>query len=125
MLVRSIALLAALITGAVGVIPSVSWHRCLWTHERMAPEHECDKTDSSVPTVTAPCCEQVAALALETRANNAAPEKTLSAPTVVALLSFVVLVDSGHTLAGIRLAAHPRGRPPGDQLERFSSILRI
>lgn len=127
MVVRAVALLIALTTGAVGVIPSVPWHRCVWTHERMALEHHCDERqqDGTQTTLTAPCCEQVAPIALESRSTNPPTEKSISAPVVIAVLAPPAIIDSADTLTKAHVAAYPRGRPPGDTLARFSSILRI
>src|SRR5579859_3550609 len=127
MVSRVLALFVALTTGAVGVLPSVAWHRCLWTHERMAPQHECDSernVEDAPLVVTAPCCEQVAAVMLESRATTAAPEHMISPPTVVATLAFAPL-GPRDPFGTVLPAASSRGRPPGDPLDRFSSILRI
>jgi hypothetical protein len=93
----------------------------------MAFDHDChaQHEDSNQTTLTAPCCEQIAATVLDSRATSAAPEKSSSAPSVVAILQFAAPLKGANALAAIHVAAYPRGRPPGDQLARFSSILRI
>jgi hypothetical protein len=127
MLTRAAALAIALITGAVGVFPSVGWHRCLWMAERMPPAHECcPEHQSSAPgSIAAPCCEVVAAVAKQVRATSVAPDQGLSPPILVGLVSFSSPDVGASQLSAKAVAAYPQEQPPGDLLHAFSPVLRV
>ena len=111
---RVLALTVALVTGAVGVIPSTAGHRCIWMGERMAPQHECcPERPASGTTIGKPCCESIAEAVLAVRANTCRSDSTIAPSPLVGVLSFAVVLPSQGLPAELHARASARGRPPG------------
>jgi len=127
MLARVFAFAIAVAVGATGVLPTGDGARCLVMNKRVAAGDDCCPKCQS-PPVTAigtPCCEIIHGRVLEARAPvSVAPARIARAP-LTAVLPHSAVVALAEAVAIRSVAALPRGRPPGDQLDRFSPILRI
>jgi hypothetical protein len=124
---RLVAFAIAISVGGTAVLPTSDWARCLVMNKRVAVgDHCCPKCES--PPVTAigtPCCEVIHGRVLEARATASAPQLRIAPAPLTAVLSLAPALALVGTLAVRTVASFPRGRPPGEQLDRFSTVLRI
>jgi hypothetical protein len=126
MLGRIIALAIALAVGSTGVLPTVDGARCLSMDKRITPGEDCCPMCQSPPvaSIGKPCCETIHGRALEARAPVSVAQPRLApAPLTAILAPPLPLVANEAALRSV--AALPRGRPPGEQLDRFSAVIRI
>ena len=125
MLARVIALLVALATGTVWIVPTATAHRCLAMGTRMGSEHECcpPKPERSA-TIDRPCCESIAIPHGELRSTVARAQPSIAAPTVLALLSFAVATVPIR-LTPVSPARFRALHPPGERIHALSTILRV
>jgi hypothetical protein len=127
MLGRVVAFAIAISIGATGVLPTGDGVRCVAMDKRMAPGQDCcPKCDP--PPLTAigtACCEVIHGQVLEARAPASQAQLRIAPAPLTAVLApaSVKLVVGGVALRSI--AAQPRGRPPGELLDRFSAVLRV
>jgi hypothetical protein len=127
MLGRVLAFAIAVAVGATGVLPTGDGARCLVMNKRVAVGEDCCPKCES-PPVTAigtPCCEVIHGRALEARAPASVVPVRIAPAPLTAVLPAPAVVALADTIALRSVAALPRGRPPGEQLHRFSTILRI
>lgn len=130
----AVALLPMLCIGAV--LPVAGAWRCPYMGRRAADgccqEQRALERDehggADVARLAARCCDPIAAPTLDARAGaSRADEAVSSSPhhgaVFVLLPPPALLVDAGAPLR--QRVAQPRGRPPGDQLHRLSSVLRV
>jgi hypothetical protein len=123
---RFLALAIAVCTAATGVLPAGGGARCVAMNRVMRVNRDCcPKCEApSQTSVGTPCCEAIRAATLADRASSmTAPPQIAPAP-FVALLS-PALAQFSVDAPGRGFFATPRGRPPGDQLQRYTSVLRI
>ena len=120
-LAASLVALAVLVTGAV---PAVGGYRCLAMGTRMQAPAPCCRHEAQGSTVRAPCCEAYAAPQLQPRRTPPSPELRIQPPTSFA---WIILGAPAPPASGgaARTTLRARGRPPGEQLHRLSSILRV
>lgn len=124
---RVIAFAIALAVGATGVMPTGDAARCLVMDKRVSPGDDCCPMCQS-PPVTAigkPCCEVIHGRMLEARAPASAAQPGIARAPLTAILPRSPLVCIAGTIALRSVAALPRGRPPGELLDRFSAVLRV
>ena len=126
MLARLLAFAIAVCTAATGVLPAGGGARCVAMNRVMPSDGDCCPKCLAAPTtsVGTPCCEAIAGVTLSERAFTAIAQPQLAPAPLVALLA------PAPELAAVEVStrsmvAVPRGRPPGDQLQRYSSVLRI
>lgn len=126
MLARLLAFAIAVCTAATGVLPAGGGARCIAMNRVMPSVGDCCPKCLAAPTtsVGTPCCEAIAGATLSERAFTAVAEPQLAPAPLVALLA------PAPELAAVeastrRISTIPHGRPPGDLLQRYSSILRI
>jgi hypothetical protein len=126
MLGRVLALAVAACIGLTGILPAGDGARCVAMDKRMTPGDDCCPKCDAVPdtAIGTPCCEVVRGATLQARASAPTVEPRL-APAPLAMTLTVADVQLGADESLVRLAAHARGQPPGEQIDRFSSILRI
>jgi hypothetical protein len=125
MLARAVALAVALLTGAVGVLPSVAGHRCVWTGARMAAAHaSCPERQAPATAIGSPCCEHIAAPTVQARATNSSPEVRIAPASLIGVITFAALVEPVAIFRAARSAARSE-RPPGERLHAFTSVLRV
>ncbi|HWE29699.1 MAG TPA: hypothetical protein VHB97_16935 [Polyangia bacterium] len=126
MLPRLLALAIALTTAATGVLPTGGGARCVAMNRVMSAGRDCcPKCEAPATTsIGTPCCEAIRGVTLSERAASATPQPQIAPAPLVALLSPALAQFSVDATAR-RILAMPRGRPPGDQLQRYTSVLRI
>lgn len=126
MLPRLLALAIAVCTAATGVLPAGGGARCIAMNRVMRADRDCCPKCESPPqtSVGTPCCEAIRAATLAERASSMTPQPEIAPAPLVALLTPAPLLAAVDASARSVLAS-PRGRPPGDQLQRYSSVLRI
>lgn len=112
----------ALVILVTGLIPAVAGYRCVMGMQMDAPSPCCRHADETA-AVKAPCCEAVAAVRLE-------PRRTPSSLTTIqppAPVGSIVFPPPSAPLASVDRAtpARARGRPPGERLQLYSTVLRI
>ena len=127
MLARVFAFAIAIAVGATGVLPMGDSARCLVMNKRVAVGEDCCPKCQSPPVsaIGTPCCEIVHGRVLDARAPLSVAQLRIAPAQLSAVLSHSALVALAEAVAVRSVAALPRGRPPGDQLDRFSTILRI
>jgi hypothetical protein len=124
MLARLLALVIALSTGATGVLPVGDGYRCLVMKQRVAPGADCCAACERTPrSIGRPCCEYVRGAVADARAPHSIDPPRLAPAPLVAVLPLGALLVAGQSARAPE--ARPRGQPPGDQLHRFSQILRV
>jgi hypothetical protein len=123
---RLTAGLIALVILVTGVVPAVAGYRCVMTGMRMEAQSACcqHRNVPEQPALKAQCCESFAAPRLEARRAPPASEIMIHAPTLIAWIIPLPPAPIQSAL-GIASATHARGRPPGERLHLFSSILRV
>jgi hypothetical protein len=120
-LTRLLALAIALTVGATGVLPVGAAYRCVAMGRRMAPGHDCCASCELPPSaIGRPCCERVAG-----RAASPIEEARIAPAPPAGLLLFTTPSGAPHAITLAPPAGWPRGRPPGERLDRFSVVLRI
>jgi hypothetical protein len=123
---RLTAGLIALVILVTGVVPAVAGYRCIMTGMRMEAQSACcqHRNVPEQPALKAQCCETFAAPQLEARRTPPAPDTIIHAP---ALVAWIVPLPTApiQSALDITSATHARGRPPGERLHLFSSILRV
>lgn len=126
MFARVIAFAIAACVGVTGILPAGDGARCVAMDKRMTPGDDCCPKCDSVPdtAIGKPCCEAVRGATLQARASSPTVEPRLAPAPLLMTLSLAD-VQLGAVASFVRLAAQARGRPPGDQIDRFSTILRI
>ncbi|MDB4967819.1 MAG: hypothetical protein JWN44_3508 [Myxococcales bacterium] len=126
MFARLIAFAIAACIGVTGILPAGDGARCVAMDRRMAPGGDCCPKCDAVPdtAIRAPCCELVRGATLQARASAPTVEPRL-APAPLLLTFALADGQLGNDVSFVRLAAQARGWPPGDQIDRFSTILRI
>jgi hypothetical protein len=125
-LARLQALVIALSVGATGILPAGDAYRCLAMGRRMAPGHDCCAScELPQSAIGRPCCERVAGRALEARAASPIEQARIAPAPLAGVLVFATPSGAPHTIALAAPAGWPRGRPPGELLDRFSVVLRI
>lgn len=126
MFARVIAFAIAACIGVTGILPAGDGARCVAMDKRMTPGDDCcPKCDAAPDTaIGMPCCEVVRGATLQARASTPTVEPRL-APAPLLMTLALAEIQIGNDASFVRLAAQARGRPPGDQIDRFSSILRI
>jgi hypothetical protein len=125
MVARLLAFAIAVCTAATGILPVGGGARCVAMNRVMRADRDCCPKCESPPqtSVGTPCCQAIRGATPTDRASSAINQPQISPAPMVALLapaSQLVAVDATRTVL-----ATPRGRPPGDQLQGYSSILRI
>jgi hypothetical protein len=122
---RLAASLIALVILMTGVMPAVAGYRCIAMGMRMQAPSPCCHHDDDAPALKEQCCEAVAAPRLEPRRTPpSSSEIAIQAPIVVGWIVFPPLGPLV-SRAEIIMLARARGRPPGDQLQLLSTILRV
>ena len=126
MLPRILALAIAVCTAATGVLPAGGGARCIAMNRVMSATRDCcPKCEAPATTsIGTPCCEAIRGATLSTRAFSAAPQPQIAPAPFLALLS-PAIAPSAVGVPSRDVLATPRGRPPGDQLQRYTSVLRI
>jgi hypothetical protein len=126
MLPRLLALAIAVCTAATGVLPAVTGARCVAMNRVMVADRDCcPKCESPSPTsVGTPCCEAIRAATRADRASSLSAQPEIAPAPLAAVLAPTRVLAAVDATAR-RIFATPRGRPPGDQLQRYSSVLRI
>lgn len=125
MVARFLAFAIAVCTAATGVLPVSGGARCIAMNRVMRADRDCCPKCEAPPqtSVGTPCCQAIRGVTPTERASSAIHEPQISPAPMLALLapaSQSVAVEATRTAL-----ATPRGRPPGEQLQRYSSILRI
>jgi hypothetical protein len=124
---RILAFALALSVGGSGVLPTGDGARCLIMDKRVSTGEDCcPKCDP--PPVTAigtPCCEVIHGRVLDVRAQRSVAQLRIPPAPLTAVLPPPPRSPIAGTIALRSVSAQPRGRPPGEQLDRFSAILRI
>ena len=121
---RLTATLIALVIMVTGVIPAVAGYRCIAMGVRMAAPSACCHHQESAPAVKAPCCEAIAAAQLQPRQTPPSTDATIQTPTVVGWISFPPTAAAVSSI-DLTTPARARGRPPGEQLQLLSTVLRV
>ena len=124
MLSRVLALAIAVCTGATGVLPSGDGSRCIAMGVLLQAGDDCCAKCDATSSIGTPCCEVIHGRILEARGPSSAPQTRIAPAPLVGILSFAAPASLTGCLSA-SLTTHARGGPPGDQLERFSAILRI
>jgi hypothetical protein len=124
MAARLTASLISLVVLLTAAIPAVAGYRCVVTGARMEAASSCCRQEVEQTSFKAQCCEELAAPRLEPRRTQPSPEKSIQAPTIVA---WVLYPATAPMLSATDLTtpARARGRPPGEQLQLLSTILRV
>jgi hypothetical protein len=126
MLPRLLALVIAVCTAATGILPTGGGARCIAMNRVMRADRDCCPQCEAPPTtsVGTPCCQIIRGVTPSERASSAMLQPQLAPAPLAALLAFAPSL-SGVDASARRIYAAPRGRPPGDQLQRYTSVLRI
>ena len=126
MIPRLFALAIAVCTAATGVLPTSGGARCIAMNRVMSATRDCCPKCESPPQTSmgTQCCEAIRAATRAERAAASSAQPRLAPAPLVALLAPTPLLAAVDSSARSSLAT-PRGRPPGDQLQRYSSVLRI
>jgi hypothetical protein len=123
---RLTAVFVALVILVTGAVPAVAGYRCVLTGMRMEAQSACcrHREDPAPPTFKARCCESFSAPRLESRRTPPSPEAMMRG---LALAAWVLLPPLAPLPPSPERApaSAARARPPGEQLHRFSSILRV
>jgi hypothetical protein len=124
---RMLAFAIALSVGATGVLPTGDAYRCVAMNKRMAPGDDCcPKCNATPMSVGTPCCELVIhGRLLDSRAPSSLVQLRLAPSPVTGILAPAPVSLIAAAIGRHSISALPRGRPPGEQLERFSAVLRI
>jgi hypothetical protein len=127
MLGRVIAFAIALAVGGTGVLPTGDGARCLVMDKRVSPGDDCCPMCQSPPltAIGKPCCEIIHGRMLEARAPASAAQPGIAPAPLTAILPWSPVASIAGSIALLSVAALPRGRPPGEQLDRFSAVLRV
>jgi hypothetical protein len=121
-LVTSLLALVILVTGA---LPAVAGVRCISMGVRMqAAPSGCCHHEADARTLRRPCCESYAAPRLEPRQAPRSPETPIQPAMAVAYFAIPPVAPTP-SLAELTTTARARGRPPGEKLHLFSTILRV
>jgi len=123
------AILLAVAVGALAVFPRGEVHRCLRIGVTLPPTHSCCpeakvERDGVPTTIAEPCCESVpGALGIA----QLPPERDEAGIPAPALVQATTVAREFLPRTFIRGRSHrDRGRPPpGDQLIRLSTVLRV
>ena len=121
---RLTASMIALVILVTGVIPAVAGYRCVAMGMRMEAPSPCCHHDDDAATLAPTCCEAVAAASVQPRHPASASELTVPPPIVIGAIVFVAPPALAST-ATVHTAQRARGRPPGEQLELLSTVLRV
>ena len=123
---RVVALAIAACIGVTGILPAGDGARCIAMDKRMTQGDDCCPKCDAVPntSIGTPCCEAVRGATLQARASAPTVESRL-APAPLAMTLALADVQLGANASFVRFAAQARGQPPGQQIDRFSAILRI
>ena len=121
---RLTAGLIALVILVTGVIPAVAGYRCIVMGARMNAPSPCCQHQDSAATVKAQCCEAVAAAQLQPRRTPPSTDSTIQPPTLIAWVAFLPMAPPVSS-ADLTTPARARGRPPGEQLQLLSTVLRV
>jgi hypothetical protein len=126
MVPRLLAFAIAVCTAATGVLPAGGGARCVAMNRVMSANRDCCPKCESPPqtSIGTQCCEAIRAATLAERAGSATAQPQLAPAPLLALLTPTPLLG-GTDAAARNVLGTPRGRPPGDQLQRYSSVLRI
>jgi hypothetical protein len=125
MIARSTALLLALAIG-VTALPTGDGYRCLLMHQRMTTAACCASCEPPAQaSIGRPCCEVVRGARLEARAQSTVEQPRLSPASLVAILPLppAPALELDRTCRD--LGSRCRGRPPGEQLQQLSQVLRV
>jgi hypothetical protein len=120
---RLLALSLAVVAAVVGVLPSLVRYRCVRSGGQAAMARACCRGELAEPRLTRPCCERLAAPALEARATSERPASG-AAPTVALQPRLVPSRAVGPTAA---FAAERRavGPPHGQDPHLLSPVLIV
>lgn len=126
MLARLLAFAIAVCTAATGILPAGGGARCVAMNRVMRSDRDCCPKCLAAPTtsVGTPCCEAIAGAILSERAFNTLAQPRLAPAPLLALLAPAAQLTAVE-VSTRGIVTIPRGRPPGDQLQRYSSVLRI
>jgi hypothetical protein len=126
MVARLLALAIAVCTAATGVLPAGGGARCVAMNRVLRSDTDCCPKCVAAPvtSVGTPCCEAMPGATLGERAFNRIVEPQLAPAPLVAWLAPTPQTADVAVSARALVAVAP-GRPPGDQLQRYSSVLRI
>jgi hypothetical protein len=123
MLARSAATFLALRMLAT-TLPAVGGYRCVAMGVRMQASSGCCDHERAEKTVAAPCCEAYFTPQLDALATAPQHGQGLQAP-VASDWTFLVPATLDPEARVVRADARARGRPPGERLQRFGSVLRV